>query len=121
MRHHHHGGHCGCNKQVVYPVKHNCVHCCTESEVEHIHPSHTTVMNHHLIKNKHVFPHSTSTVNTCNSVDVYGGSFNVPNPPMANAGFGPGNQVAGAMSPGMWHGANHGMGMKNWNMHHKGC
>lgn len=96
---HHHGSNCGCGCQqspVIHPTKYDCVHKCTESVVEHIHPSHTTVMNHHLVKNKHVFPHSTSVKNTCDSVDVYGGS---PN--------GPGNQVGGQMDPGMGHGNHH--------------
>ncbi|MGY0694412.1 CotD family spore coat protein [Virgibacillus sp. FSP13] len=137
---HQHGPHCGCPKQIVHPVKHNCVHHCTESVVEHVHPSHTTVMNHHLVKNKHVFPHSTSIQNTEDCVDEYGGSFNYP--PQTSPGFGPGNQVAGAMSPGNFGmeqgnnqiaGAmNHGnpsmghcgqppMGMDNWKKPNKWC
>lgn len=83
---------CGCPNQIVYPTKYDTVHNCFETEVDHIHPSHTTVMNHHLIKNKHIYPHSTSVQNTYDSVNMYGGSFEVPNP-------GPGF-VAGAMSPG---------------------
>ncbi|WP_087973509.1 spore coat protein [Oceanobacillus rekensis] len=94
-RHHRH--HCGCQscKTIVHPTKHNCVNQYSESTVNQVHPSHTTVMNHHTVKNNHVFPHSTSVQNTVNSVDQYGGSFNVPSP-----GYGPGGQVAGAMSPG---------------------
>jgi len=84
---------CGCQKPIVHPVKENVVHCCTEETVQHVHPSHTTVMNHHLVKNEHFFPHTTSTENTFQEVDVYGG----PRPPF---GAGPGNQVAGATSPG---------------------
>ncbi|MCJ0932429.1 spore coat protein [Virgibacillus halodenitrificans] len=105
---HHNRPHCGCPKQIVYPTKHNCVNNFSESQVDHIHPSHTTIMNHHLIKNKHMYPHSTSVQNTTNSVDVYGGSFNVPAPGQVagamSPGMGPGaapGQVAGAMSPGM--------------------
>ncbi|MUV38893.1 hypothetical protein JNUCC1_02765 [Lentibacillus sp. JNUCC-1] len=120
---HRHQRHCHCRpKQVVYPVKHDCVNCYSESEVEHIHPSHTTVMNHHLVKNKHVYPHSTSVQNTWNEQNVYGGSYEVPGQPNNVAGAmsppprpgmgpgqmpgpgnmmpgGPGNQVAGAMTP----------------------
>lgn len=106
----HHGRHCGCGcqrpKQVVHPTKYNCVNQFSESVVEHIHPSHTTVMNHHLVKNKHFFPHSTSVQNTSNSVNEYGGSFNVPSPGQVAGAMSPGmgqypGQVAGAMSPGM--------------------
>lgn len=102
---HHHGPNCGCPKCVMYPVKENVVHNCTEETVEHIHPSHTTVMNHHLVKNKHFFPHSTSVKNTYNSMDEFGGAFNVPGNQVGGAmspGMGgPGGQVGGAMSPGM--------------------
>ena len=101
---------CGCGKPktVVHPVNENVVHCCSEETVKHIHPSHTTVKNHHLVKNVHVFPHSTSVANTFNEVDVYGGSFNTGRPPTGVAGamspgypgMGPGSQVAGVMSPG---------------------
>lgn len=89
---HHHGQHCGCHacKTIVYPTKHNCVNKFSESTVNHVHPSHTTVMKHHLVKNKHFYPHSTSVQNTCNSVDQFGGAFETPPRP---------NQVAGAYSP----------------------
>ena len=104
---HHHGRHCGCQscKTIVYPTKHNCVNQYSESVVNHVHPSHTTVMNHHTVKNNHVFPHSTSVQNSSNSVNQYGGSFNVPSPGgqvggAMSPGFGPGGQVGGAMSPG---------------------
>lgn len=112
---HYHGPQCGCPKRIVYPVKHNCVHHCTESEVEHIHPSHTTVMNHHLVKNKHVFPHSTSVENTCSSVDVFGGRFHTSRPPMGGM-MGPGTYTAGAMDPGMMK-----HGMKDWHKPNKWC
>ncbi|AXI08548.1 spore coat protein [Oceanobacillus sp. 143] len=106
-----HGRHCRCHtcrKTIVHPTKFNCVNQFSESEVDHVHPSHTTIMNHHLVKNNHVFPHSTSVQNTVNSVDQYGGSFEVPSPgqvagamaPGFGPGFGPGGQVAGAMAPG---------------------
>jgi spore coat protein D len=88
----HHGPHCGCHqcKTIVYPTKHNCVNKYSESTVNHVHPSHTTIMDHHVVKNNHIFPHSTSVQNTWNSVDQYGGSFEVPPNP---------NQVAGASTP----------------------
>lgn len=89
-------GNC-CPKQKVYPTQQNVVNCCSEETVQHIHPSHTTVVNHHMIKNEHVYPHSTSYKNQVNSVDVYGGSFNTPP-----------NQVGGAMQ-----GPGQGMGMNN--------
>ncbi|MGM8366049.1 spore coat protein [Virgibacillus sp. W0181] len=88
---HHQKPHWNCQKpvkEIVYPVKENMVHCCSEETVKHVHPTHTTVMNHHLIKNEHVYPQTTSYGNTVNEVNV-------------NGAPGPGGQVAGAMSPGM--------------------
>lgn len=101
MNFNHHSQSCGCKKpcnckgpvkEIVYPVKENVVHCCTEETIKHVHPSHTTVVNHHLVKNEHVFPHSTSYENTYDEVSNYGneGSF----------GMGPGN-VGGSSHPGM--------------------
>ncbi|MGM8213146.1 CotD family spore coat protein [Virgibacillus sp. W0430] len=96
----------GCQKpvkEVVYPVKQNMVHCCSEETIKHVHPMHTTVMNHHLVKNEHVYPHTTSYGNTVNEVDITGMG---PGSQVAGAmspgypGMGPGGQVAGAMSPG---------------------
>lgn len=115
---HRHGRHCGCPKcnTIVYPTKHDCVNQYSESTVNHVHPSHTTIMNHHLVKNKHFYPHSTSVQNTVNSVNEFGGAFQVPSGPGQvagafsppnqcgkGAGCGPG-QTMGAMQPGQhWH------------------
>lgn len=107
---------CGCHnpvKEIVHPVKENVVHCCSEETVKHVHPSHTTVMNHHLIKNEHVYPHSTSYQNTVNEVDVYG-----PRPVMGTAetlcpSF-PKGHVAGAMQHGYGPYAGHHHHHKKW-------
>ncbi|MBO1001584.1 CotD family spore coat protein [Pseudogracilibacillus auburnensis] len=79
-------GKCNCQKprQIVYPVREEVKHCHTEERVQHIHPSHTTVVNHHTIKNEHLYPHSTSCENRVNEVDVRG------------AYERPGNEVRGA-------------------------
>ncbi|SHH50905.1 CotD family spore coat protein [Virgibacillus chiguensis] len=104
-----HHGKCCPPKQVVHPTKYDCVKQCSENVVEHIHPSHTTVQNHHTTINKHVFPHSTSVQNTNSCVDVYGGSFNVPSQVGGAMAPGMGNgQVGGAMAPGMGPGMGHG-------------
>ncbi|CDQ40853.1 MULTISPECIES: CotD family spore coat protein [Virgibacillus] len=128
MRRHHHGN-CGCPKQVVHPTKYNNVQQCSEDVVEHVHPSHTTVHNHHTTVNKHVFPHSTSVQNTSDNVDVYGGSYNVPSQVggAMDPGYGNGNgngngQVGGAMYPGMGQGMGHGCHKpKHWKKPHKWC
>ncbi|RLL43702.1 spore coat protein [Oceanobacillus piezotolerans] len=91
MRRRHHGPHCGCPICIVHPTMVNNVHTCSESTVKQVHPSHTNVINHHLVKNVHTFPHSTSFENVTNSVDIMGPSYEVPTPP---------GQVAGVMSPG---------------------
>ncbi|SHN19104.1 CotD family spore coat protein [Gracilibacillus kekensis] len=70
---------CGMPTQtVVHPTKYNQVNTCTESEVKHIHPSHTNCVNHHLVKNTHYFPHTTSYQNTVDQVNVYGGPMQGP-------------------------------------------
>lgn len=79
---------CQCSKpvkEVMYPVKENVVHHCTKEVVKHIHPSHTTVVNHHITENKHVFPHSTSVKNTFEEMDFYANN-NSNQPPNAVAG-----------------------------------
>src|SRR5699024_642234 len=109
-----HGPHCGCqtcSQQIIYPTKHNKVDTFSENVVEHIHPSHTSVVNHHLVKNKHLYPHSTSYHNTCNSVDMHSPPFPAPPPGQVAGAMTPPpapGQVAGAMSPG-W-GPGHGPG-----------
>lgn len=85
-RRHHTNNNCNRPKQIVYPVKENVVHCCSEETIKHVHPSHTTVVNHHLVKNKHVFPNTTSEEDTVQSVDVAGNSSNGPF--SGNQGFG---------------------------------
>lgn len=106
-RHHCMPNHVMPANQVVYPTK-----CCEKhnhilNEVDHIHPSHTTIMNHHHVKNKHFFPHSESVVNTVDYENVNMGP-GLPNQvsPMANGPVGPmgpggpvGPMNAGPMGP----------------------
>lgn len=87
---------CGPTQTIVCPTKCNEVNTASQSNVQYIHPSHTVVKNHHLVKNTHVYPHSTSWQNTVNSVNVYGGSPQVPAPPVPSA---PVNQPP---RPGFW-------------------
>lgn len=111
----------GCQQpanEIVYPVKENVVNCCTEETVKHIHPSHTTIRNHHLIRNEHFFPHTTSTENFVNEVDVQGTSTGpgMGGGPGMGMGPGSGNQVGGAMGGQ----GNHGNQQGHCNKH-KGC
>lgn len=98
---------CQCHqpvKEIVYPTKEDVVHKCTEETVKHIHPSHTTIVNHHLVKNEHLYPHTTSVENTFDEVDVMGtmtgpGNFGPGMP--TGPGAGPNANVMGAQSG--WH------------------
>ncbi|WP_170937517.1 CotD family spore coat protein [Terribacillus saccharophilus] len=54
--------HCG-TKTIVDPVINNVEHTYSEEVIEHIHPVHTTVVNHHKVKNVHAYPHTTSFAN----------------------------------------------------------
>lgn len=93
---------CGCQKPkqpIVHPVKEDVVHCCTEETVKHVHPSHTTVKNHHVIKNEHVYPHSTSMENSCECVDVNKCEKCMPGKQMAG-----GKHYGKGMHPGMYPG-----------------
>lgn len=48
---------CPNEKNIVHPTKHQYVHTSSESVVNHIHPVHTTYINHHSIKNQHHQPY----------------------------------------------------------------
>ncbi|MCZ0701893.1 spore coat protein D [Natronobacillus azotifigens] len=76
-------GTCGPTKTVVCPTKFNQVNTCSQSNVNYVHPSHTNVLNHHLVKNTHFYPHTTSYQNTVSHVNQYGGAFFPPQQPVA--------------------------------------
>src|SRR5699024_4944539 len=70
------GKSCGCNNQVsptrdiVYPTKEKVVKTYSDETVRHIHPTHTTVVNCHTVKNEHLYPQTTSYENVTNEVNV---------------------------------------------------
>lgn len=90
---------------VVHPTK-----CCTNHNfvnnvVPHIHPSHTTNVNHINYDHVHYFPHTQSTVNQVTHQNHFGGPGPVPGgvapvgprprpgfggPGFGGPGFGPG-------------------------------
>jgi spore coat protein D len=94
---------------IVHPTK-----CCTNHNfattiVPHIHPSHTTTVNHHMFQHKHYFPHTESVVS-----DVSHQHFNCPGPgpmPGPGMGMGPGMGPGFGAGPGMAPGMGPGMGM----------
>lgn len=65
-------GNCRCGKEIVYPTREEVKNTYSEETVKHIHPSHTTVINHHTIRNEHFYPHSTSFEERVREVDVRG-------------------------------------------------
>lgn len=48
---------------IVHPTKCCVNHTFEKTIVPHIHPSHTTTVNHHLFEHQHYFPHTQSAVN----------------------------------------------------------
>ncbi|SEN44386.1 spore coat protein D [Amphibacillus marinus] len=60
-------------KTIVCPTKHQQVNTCSQSQVNYVHPTHTTVTDHHTVQNTHWYPQSTSWGQTVNQTNVYGG------------------------------------------------
>lgn len=82
----------------VHPTKQCVKHQFYQQEVNNVYPTHTTNVNHLNTVNKNYFPHTESNVfqQTQQSVNMGPGYPMGMGPGMQ----GPGNQVAGAMSPG---------------------
>ncbi len=55
---------------IVHPPKNCYVNKFSSTLVPHIHPTKTTVVNHHIMKHTHLYPHSTSFANTYQNVDI---------------------------------------------------
>jgi spore coat protein D len=98
--HHHHHHHC-CKQNVMAPIVHPTKCCvkntCSETVVPHIHPQHTTTVNHEFYKHQHYFPQTQSFENevTHQHFNVYGQQpgpgygFGGPGPGPGFGGFGP--------------------------------
>ncbi|MFG6114566.1 CotD family spore coat protein [Halobacillus sp. MO56] len=85
-------GQTGPRQQVVCPTRHCVQNNYFQNEVDYIHPTHTTIMNHHLTRNMHHFPQTQSVMDTFDSEDV----FMPPQRPEMTGPMGMGPQVAGA-------------------------
>jgi spore coat protein D len=48
---------------IVHPTKCCVNHNCCNYVVPHIHPTHTTTVNHHMYQHQHYFPQTQSVVN----------------------------------------------------------
>ncbi|CEI83420.1 hypothetical protein J18TS1_30660 [Oceanobacillus oncorhynchi subsp. incaldanensis] len=95
-------------KTIVHPTKHQYVHTSSESVVNHIHPVHTTYVNHHSIKKQHPHPYGKNAFMGRPQIG--------PRPPFPSAPFAlPGQMPPGHMGemrnhpgirpprrPGMW-------------------
>lgn len=96
---------------VVHPTQQCVNNNFSNNVVPHVHPSHTTNVNHINFDHIHYFPHTQSTVNQVTNQQFYGGSGPVPfgqgfGGPRPRPGFGPGM----GMGPGMGFGPGMGMG-----------
>jgi len=88
---------------VIHPTQEIVNHTFSTSVVPHIHPVHTTTVNHHMYQHKHYCP---QTASCCE--DVCNQQINCCNPcapggiPAANVvpGFGPGGPGFGPGGPG---------------------
>ncbi len=76
---------------IVHPTKCCVNHTFSTVEVPHIHPSHTTTVNHTMYQHKHYFPQTQSMVN-----QVSNQQFNCSGPgPAPMAPMGPMGQQMG--------------------------
>lgn len=55
---------------IMHPAMNNMVNTYSSTIVPHVHPQHTTVVNHHVTKHAHMYPQSTSFANTSSNVDL---------------------------------------------------
>ncbi|WP_245741932.1 spore coat protein [Anaerobacillus arseniciselenatis] len=76
----------------VHPTQHYVKHKCCEYIVPEVHPSHTTIVQDHMYKHYHNFPHTQSVVDRVGRQD-----FICPPGPPVN----PGMPVGGMGAPGM--------------------
>lgn len=91
----------------VSPTKCCVNHTCENHIVPHVHPSHTTTVNHINFQHQHHFPHSQSVVNEVTNTDIGP----VPGPPPApTTGFGPGGYPGPGFGPGGYPGPGFGPG-----------
>src|SRR5699024_9473405 len=61
--------HCGREKTIVHPTKKNVKNVYTEETINHVYPSHTTVVNNHLVRNVFSYTHSTSYETRVREID----------------------------------------------------
>lgn len=67
-------------RPIVHPTKCCVNHSFSKTIVPHIHPTHTTNVNHHLFEHQHYFPHTQSAVNEVSQQHLSCGGGPVPRP-----------------------------------------
>ncbi|CEI81681.1 Inner spore coat protein D [Oceanobacillus oncorhynchi] len=70
----------------VSPTKQYVKTNVSNTEVKHVHPSHTTNVNKHMTTHKHYFPHTESVVNDIKEQHVMCGKPHHPCPPQGPCG-----------------------------------
>lgn len=55
---------------IIHPAMNNTVNTFSSTLVPHVHPQHTTIVNHHVMKHAHLYPQTTSYANTTSNVDL---------------------------------------------------
>ncbi|MFS8631489.1 MAG: spore coat protein [Bacillales bacterium] len=58
---------------IVHPPRCYVQHHFQATVVPHVHPSHTTHVNHHLFQHQHYFPHTESVVNQVANQQIFCG------------------------------------------------
>ncbi|MDN3016753.1 CotD family spore coat protein [Paenibacillus sp. BSR1-1] len=101
---------------VIHPTQNIVNHTFSTTVVPHIHPVHTTTINHHMFQHKHYCPQTASCaeevcnqhINCCNPcapAAVLPASNALPNVVPGGPGFGPGGPGFGPGGPGFGPGA----------------
>lgn len=80
---------------VIHPTNFNVNHTFSTTVVPHIHPTHTTTVNHHMYQHKHYCPQTYSCAE-----DVCNQHFDCCLPGMMPGPGGPGIGAAPYMGPG---------------------
>jgi spore coat protein D len=92
---------------VIHPTKQVVNHTFSTTVVPHIHPTHTTTINHHMFQHKHYCPQTASCAQDCCHQHINCCKGGMPAPaPTAVAGaqsnaLPPGNNMPPNMGPGM--------------------
>lgn len=90
---------------IIHPTVNNVNHTFSTTVVPHIHPFHTTTVNHHMFQHKHFCTHTESCCNECCNQH-----FDCCGPGMMGPGFGAGP----GFGPGPGFGGGPGFGAGPW-------